>query len=93
MSGRLSDSGSYSITYNLPFWFLKQTSEYTSEMKISRKNFYEWKDRFESSGREFPSLEVKSKAPKTERTIELTSHNFDNLMDLTKFDKKGNIYI
>ena len=101
MSGRLSDSGSYSITYNLPYWFLRRGRQYSEGMgisptaqtrlamlefyyqirdaaaacnafKISRKNFYKWRNRYEQSGKQLSSLEDQSTAPHTKRIVELS---------------------
>lgn len=94
-SGKLSDAGSYSITYNLPYRFYKFVKAYpmgeissTAQLrlsaieffyqirnvsvvcrsfKLSRKSFYKWKARYESSGKRLSSLENISKAPKTKR--------------------------
>jgi len=35
MSGRLADSGSYSITYNVPYWFKSMGMRYSRVMKLS----------------------------------------------------------
>jgi len=100
MSGRLADSGSYSITYNVPYWFKRMGMRYSRQMeltdkakrrlsmlecyqtlrdvsatcrifKVSRKNFYKWKDRYEASGEDPTSLEDQSRAPHTTRHVEI----------------------
>jgi|GEM_PF-5546866 len=98
-NGLLSDSGSYSLTYNLPYWFykfvkthpmgeisalaqirlsaiefyyqIKNVSVVCKSFNLSRKSFYKWKKRFESSGKRLFSLENLSKAPKSRREINL----------------------
>ena len=98
-SGKLSDAGSYSITYNLPYRFYKFVKAYpmgeissTAQLRlsaieffyqirnvsvvcksfnISRKSFYKWRLRYETSGKRLSSLENISKAPKSKRNINL----------------------
>ncbi len=111
MKGRLSDSGSYSITHNLPYWFLRKARQYSEEMgitetaqtrlamlefsyqikdvaatckafKLSRKNFYKWKHRYELSGKKLSALEDVGRAPHTKRKIELTFHEEMNIKHL-----------
>lgn len=95
-SGKLSNTGTYSITYNLPYWFYKfvhahpmgenispvaqlrlsmiefyyQVKDVTvvaRSFKISRKSFYKWFNRYESSGKKLSSLENLSSTPHTKR--------------------------
>lgn len=98
-SGKLSDAGTYSITYNLPYWFYKFVKKHKfmgeisdkaklrlsmieayyqiknlpfvfklfKSFKISRKTFYKWLTRYESSGKKLSSLEDMPKTPKTKR--------------------------
>lgn len=98
--GVLSDSGTYSLTYTLPYWFLKFNQNHPMEnisevakkrlamiewyyqvrdisvtcrlFKTSRKTFYKWLNRFESSGKKIVSLEDESKAPHTTRSSTLS---------------------
>jgi hypothetical protein len=35
MCGKLADSGTYSLTYVLPLWFLRMAKRYTRTMKLS----------------------------------------------------------
>jgi transposase InsO family protein len=50
--------------------------------KISRKTFYKWLDRYESSGKSLSSLEDRSRAPKKQRTINLTFEEEMNIKHL-----------
>jgi len=36
MSGRLADSGSYSITYNVPYWFKRMGMRYSRKMELTQ---------------------------------------------------------
>ena len=100
-SGKLSNAGTFSLTYNLPYWFykfvkahsmgeissiaqlrlstiefyyqIKSVSVVCKSFKMSRKSFYKWKARYESSGKKLSSLENLAKAPKTKRHINLDS--------------------
>jgi transposase InsO family protein/transposase-like protein len=99
--GALRDGGSYSLTYNLPYWYYKFMSKVTMVnlspqaekrlsmiefyyqirnvttvtncFKISRKTFYKWLSRYESSGRKLFSLENQSKTPITKRKSQLSN--------------------
>ena len=99
-SGRLSNAGTYSITYNLPYWFYKfvkthpmgelspqaqlrlsmiefyyqvhDISVAAKSFKTSRKTFYKWLRRYESSGKQLSSLEDESKVPHTKRKVLLS---------------------
>jgi transposase-like protein len=51
---------------------IKDVSATCRMFKISRKNFYKWKQRYEQSGQEVSSLEDQARTPQHKRTTSLT---------------------
>ncbi len=69
--GEISSTAQLRLSAIEFYYQIKNVSVVCNSFKISRKSFYKWKDRFESSGKKLSSLENLPKAPKSRRSINL----------------------
>jgi len=67
------------------YYQIRNVSVVCKSFKISRKSFYKWKHRYESSGKKLSSLENVSRAPQSRR---ITSLNFKTEINIKHLRKK-----